>query len=45
MDHTLCVYGTIEREMRPQLESGKQNDKFLFGDKGGVVRMIFYLHI
>ncbi len=22
MDHTLCIYGTIEREMKPQLVSG-----------------------
>ena len=22
MDHTLCIYGTIERKMRPQLVSG-----------------------
>ena len=33
MDYTLCVYGTIEREMKPQLVSGSKKSFTFLGNK------------
>ncbi len=33
MDHALCVYGTIEREMKPQLVSGSKKSFTFLGNK------------